>query len=452
MSASAASPPRLAPRPPNRAMRLAAALLALSTSAVAADFARLEGHGGPVRSVAVSGDEVLTTSFDNSAGLWDISGQPRHLEWLEGHEAAANDAIFAGDGRALSGADDFALILWDAATGEPIHRMEGHRGKIIALAVSPDATRAASASWDGTIGLWDLATGASIAFLEGHASNVNDVIFTGDGQGLWSASYDGTVRFWDLAAGTSEIFHNHGFGVNVLVLDEEAGWIALGGLDGGVLILDLATAEPIADLTADRKPILAMALSPDRNLLAIGDGEGYIHVARTADWTTERDFHAVARGPVWALAFTADGSGLISGGLDDFATIWPLDEAASVPETEEPHRFHLTEGLSNGARQFQRKCSICHSLEPEGGRRAGPTLHGLFGRRAGTVQDYAYSDALAGSDIVWDSATIDRLFDLGPEHYTPGSKMPMQRITGADDRADLIAYLREATKPGDTDR
>ena len=43
--------------------------------------------------------------------------------------------------------------------------------------------------------------------------------------------------------------------------------------------------------------------------------------------------------------------------------------------------------------------------------------------------------------------TIDALFDEGPDHYIPGSKMPMQRITGADDRADLIAYLRRATDP-----
>ena len=44
---------------------------------------------------------------------------------------------------------------------------------------------------------------------------------------------------------------------------------------------------------------------------------------------------------------------------------------------------------------------------------------------------YSYSDALDGSDIVWSDETIDELFDLGPEHYIPGTKMPMQRIAGA---------------------
>ena len=432
------------------------AVLAATAAPAAAEpeFARLEGHGGPVRSVAVSpgGDMVLTASFDNSAGLWELASPPRLVAWLEGHQAAVNDVVFVGEGRALSTADDFAMILWDLATGAPIRRMEGHRGKVMAAAASPDGTRAASASWDGTIGIWDLGTGAMLARLEEHDSNVNDVLFTADGQGLYSASYDGTVRLWDLASGTSRVLHDNGFGVNVIAVDETAGWLAFGGLDGTVKVLELATGEVIADLGADRRPVLAMALSPDRRLLAIGDGKGYIQIVRTDGWIAERDFHAVARGPVWALAFTAGSDGLISAGLDDFATIWPLSSAESVPDAETPGRFQFSGELSNGARQFARKCAICHSLDPDGRRRAGPTLFGLFGRPAGTVPGYAYSDALDGAEIVWGEESINLLFDLGPALYTPGSKMPVQRITGAEDRADLIAFLREATKPGETDR
>ncbi|MCL4161815.1 UNVERIFIED_CONTAM: hypothetical protein GTU68_031308 [Idotea baltica] len=101
--------------------------------------------------------------------------------------------------------------------------------------------------------------------------------------------------------------------------------------------------------------------------------------------------------------------------------------------------------MSNGERQFARKCSICHSLTPRSARRAGPTLHGLFGRAAGSVPDYAYSNRLSGSEIIWNADSINALFDLGPDHYIPGSKMPMQRITNPDDRADLITYMRQAT-------
>ena len=54
--------------------------------------------------------------------------------------------------------------------------------------------------------------------------------------------------------------------------------------------------------------------------------------------------------------------------------------------------------------------------------------------------------------MIWDEDTIDALFDIGPEHYVPGTKMPMQRITGAEDRSDLIAYLRRETAPEETQK
>ena len=102
--------------------------------------------------------------------------------------------------------------------------------------------------------------------------------------------------------------------------------------------------------------------------------------------------------------------------------------------------------MPNGERQFMRKCSICHALEPGPSRKAGPTLHGVFGRKAGTVDGYRYSDILDGSDIIWDETTIDALFDQGPDHFIPGSKMPMQVIAGAGDRGDLIKFLQRSTE------
>ena len=97
-----------------------------------------------------------------------------------------------------------------------------------------------------------------------------------------------------------------------------------------------------------------------------------------------------------------------------------------------------------GKRLF-RACKACHSVEAGGGVVVGPPLHGVFGRRAGTVDGYKYSGALANAKIVWTEETIDSLFALGPDVFTPGSKMPLQAMTNPKDRADLIAYLRIAT-------
>lgn len=422
-----------------RAALLAALLL--SAPATAQDFFTLKGHGGPIMGIAVArSGRIATASFDNAVGLW----QGPAPQWLDGHEAAVNAVAFVDDDRLVSAGDDFTLRLWPG--GAVLGR---HQGKILGLAVSPDRRLVASASWDGSIGLWPL-DGAPGRLLQGHAQGVNAVTFAPDGR-LYSASVDGTIRLWDTATGTElrEIVR-HGFGVNELVLSPE-GWLAYGAVDGVTRIVDPETGREIADFTLERRPILALALSPDGSRLAVGDGEGYIMMIDTQSWQIATDFRATLRGPVWALAFSADGLNIHAGGLDEAMYSWPVaamdgDRMAGA----QPSFLKKPEEMENGERQFARKCSICHSLTPDSGRRAGPTLHGLFGRQAGSVTDYRYSEILDGSPIVWNEASINSLFDLGPDHFIPGSKMPMQRITDAGDRADLIAFLRRATAPGGT--
>ncbi len=431
-----------------RAARLMVLLSFLAGPLGAEEFRTFPGHGGPVMSVAVdaAGKTLLTASFDNSAGLWTLpGGAPR---WLEGHAAAVNTAIFLPGGRAATGSDDFTVILWDLASGTALRTLEGHKGKVFGLAATADGARLASASWDGSVRIWDTGTGQSLAELTEHDGPVNAVAWSADASRLYTASHDGTLLEWDtLDWRPLRRLAAHGFGINVIALDETAGWIAYGALDGGTRVLDLATGAVLADLTADRRPILALARSPDGGRIAVGDGQGYIMVVETGTWRIEYDFHAALHGPIWALAFTRSGAGIVAGGIADEAYLWPLGAGEDAPRMAEiERRFHVDPGeVSNGERQFMRKCSICHTLRGDGRRRAGPPLEGLFGRKAGSVPGYPYSDAVRASGLVWTAETIDALFDLGPEHYIPGTKMPMQRIARPEDRADLIAFLKRET-------
>ena len=85
-------------------------------------------------------------------------------------------------------------------------------------------------------------------------------------------------------------------------------------------------------------------------------------------------------------------------------------------------------------------------LSPDEGNRAGPTLAGIFGRRIATLPGYNFSAALKHLDIVWTPQTVAKLFEVGPAAYTPGTKMPEQRISRAEDREALVRFLEKATK------
>jgi len=422
-------------------------LCSFMTLAGAAEFQTLKGHGGPVMGIDVSPvtGQVATASFDNSVGLW-TGRTPR---WLEGHAAAAKVVAFVDGDRLVSAGDDNALILWHREDSAPT-RLEGHTAKVMGLAVSPDKSLVASASWDARIGLWPL-DGGEPKFLEGHTAGVNAVAFSADGKRLYSASVDGSVKLWDLESQSEKrIIDRNGFGINVLALGGEGAresWIAYGSQDGVTRIVDIETGERLHDFSFERRPILALDLSLDGSKLATGDGHGYITVLDTKTWAIETDFRAALKGPIWALAFSKDGEVLHAGGIDNIVYSWPLadlaDQKPMTPNT--PQFLRKPEEMSNGERQFARKCSICHALSTDGGRKAGPTLYKVFGRQAGSLPGYPYSEILQGSDIIWSEESIDQLFLDGPDHYIPGSKMPMQRIVAPEDRDDLIDYLKTAT-------
>ena len=101
-----------------------------------------------------------------------------------------------------------------------------------------------------------------------------------------------------------------------------------------------------------------------------------------------------------------------------------------------------------GARAFQ-KCYACHALEPGIRNLQGPSLVKLWGRRAGTLPGFDFSDALveagAARDLRWSETTLDG-FLADPQRYVPGLGMGFFGLKDPDERADLIAYLREATR------
>ncbi len=100
---------------------------------------------------------------------------------------------------------------------------------------------------------------------------------------------------------------------------------------------------------------------------------------------------------------------------------------------------------SRGQRVFNQQCRACHTLDKGGAQTTGPNLHGVFGRKAGTAEGYASSDAMKNSGIVWDDATMAEYIG-NPKGKVPGTKMVFNGVKQAGQLADLVAYLKEATK------
>jgi len=99
---------------------------------------------------------------------------------------------------------------------------------------------------------------------------------------------------------------------------------------------------------------------------------------------------------------------------------------------------------ARGERVFNQQCKTCHSLE-EGPSLTGPTLHGMFGRKAGTAAGFEFSPEMIKSGIVWDETTLAE-YSRDPKAKVPDTKMVFNGIKQPGQLADLVAYLKQATK------
>ena len=404
--------------------------------------AQLAGHGGPVRALALSADgaTLVSGSFDSSAIRWSLATGAA-TQVFRFHDGAVNAVAFLPDGRIVTAGEDGRVALWTAGRQVPDTVLLGHEGPVSAVAVAPDGGSIATASWDRTVRLWSLRDG-KVRVFRGHQQNVNAVGFTPDATALVSAGYDATVRFWPINEAEAGRVAALPSPLNAVVVAND-GEIVAAGADGRVYFL-APDGEGRSSLETSSTPITALALAGSGEHVAAANIGGSMAIIDRKQRVLVRTLDGRPH-PVWALALLPDGKTLLSGGADRLIRSWDLASGRPLGDAGDSARDPLAAYAGDPGARIFRACVACHTLKSDEGNRAGPTLHGIFGRRIATLPGYNFSEALKHLDIVWTPETVAKLFELGPSRFTPGTKMPEQRITVPEDRDALVKFLERAT-------
>jgi WD40 repeat protein/tRNA A-37 threonylcarbamoyl transferase component Bud32 len=298
--------------------------------------APLMGHGREVSCVAVhaDGSRFASASADGSICVWQ-AGNAKPLQTLRGHRGTVNWIAFTPNGdELLSAGEDRTIITWDIAAGklkgEPF---KGHNAPVWTIAVHPTRTEvvaSATAQGDPELLLWDRLTGQVLHRLDGHKGTVSAVAFSPDGKLLASASHDNTVILWDVETGKQRrVLNELRFPVACVAFSPDGTTLAAAAspLTGGkpadnqIMIWDAATGKERQQIQGHFKRVVTLAFTPDGQRLATGGWDGRI---KLWDPLTGQEVLRLAGhdDAIMCLAFARDAT-LISGSLDLTVRLWP---------------------------------------------------------------------------------------------------------------------------------
>lgn len=333
------------------------------------------GHTDGVWSLTISRDGhwLVSSSDDHTIRIWDLRDEGNCVRIISEHSSRVRTTTLSYDNQLLaSGSDDRTIRLWDFASGEMLHKFEGHTDYIWTIALSPDSQLLASGSNDSTVRLWETRTGTCQHILKGHTYTIRAVAFSPDGKLLASGGDDHTIRLWQaqsgqhlttlpnhsnrvwaatfspdgrlLASGSEDhtirlwetshwrclsILQGHTRGVRSVTFSPDGQTVLSGADDQSARLWDASTGYGFKTLQGYTSRLRSIALSPDGQHLVSASEDQELQVWDTATSTSIQTFRDRTHG-VRAIALSPNGRTLASGGEDQTVRLWNIQNGQQI--------------------------------------------------------------------------------------------------------------------------
>jgi len=286
----------------------------------------LPGHKDPVTSVAFSPDGRRIVSADSDTiKIWDAETGTETATLRRGYESRTESVAFSPDGRFIvSGTTPNAVGIWDVSDSEKIKTFRGHEGFVSSVAFTPDGKQIVSGSSDGTIKVWDAVIDREVAKLVGHRGIVFSTAFSPDGKRIASGGEDDTIKIWDVATGDNMMtLRGHVDTVQSVAFSLDGKHLVSGGDDKTIKVWDMESRTPLTTLPVDFR-VQCVAMSPDGKRIVSGGwgGGGSIRVWDAETGEQLKTIQGHEPNNVFSVAFSADGTRLVSSGTDNMVRVW----------------------------------------------------------------------------------------------------------------------------------